>query len=302
MQSLSRGWSFLSEAWKMAFADKDLIKPSIYALFAGFFVTLVFVVPIGISVLLFGTNGIIARVVLGFFGILLVFAQYFVTYLFSAMTVYLIYGYLSEGDGRMDKAWAMVQREWLNILSLAAASTLVNLIRGAVRGNGRNRNPLRVWIAELISAVWTEATFLVLPAMVIEDANLAIGLKRATYIARNNLLLIGISTVGVGWITGAIGFVLAIVGLVLGGGLAFLIINLGGTSVPVIVVAVVLGVLLGAIPFMLASVINTYTSTAYHTCLFLWARDVEKSRAGQQAGIPVQIAAPAPLAAVLGQL
>ena len=71
---------------------------------------------------------------------------------------------------------------------------------------------------------------------------------------------------------------------------------------PVIVVAVVLGVLLGAIPFMLASVINTYTSTAYHTCLFLWARDVEKSRAGQQAGIPVQIAAPAPLAAVLGQL
>ena len=145
-----------------------------------------------------------------------------------------------------------------------------------------------------------------LPAMVIEDANLANGLKRATYIAKSNLLLIGISTVGVGWITGAIGFVLAIIGLLLGGGLAFIIISLGGTSVPVVVVAVVLGVLLGSIPFMIASVITRYTSTAYHTCLFLWARDVEKAQSGQQqTGIPVQfgqVGAPAPLAAVLGQL
>jgi len=29
MQSLTRGWSFLKEAWQMAFKDNDLIKPSI---------------------------------------------------------------------------------------------------------------------------------------------------------------------------------------------------------------------------------------------------------------------------------
>jgi len=27
MQSLSRGWSFMQQAWQMAFKDKDLIKP-----------------------------------------------------------------------------------------------------------------------------------------------------------------------------------------------------------------------------------------------------------------------------------
>ncbi len=27
MQSFSRGWSFLQQAWQMAFKDKDLIKP-----------------------------------------------------------------------------------------------------------------------------------------------------------------------------------------------------------------------------------------------------------------------------------
>ena len=41
MQSFARGWSFLKEAWSMAFKDKDLIKPSIYALLVGFVVSVV---------------------------------------------------------------------------------------------------------------------------------------------------------------------------------------------------------------------------------------------------------------------
>jgi hypothetical protein len=48
---------------------------------------------------------------------------------------------------------------------------------------------------------------------------------------------------------------------------------------------------------LVASVISTYTGTAYHTCLYIWARDAEKAQA---VGQPIQVAAPAPLAAVLG--
>jgi len=300
MQSLSRGWSFLTEAWKMALADKDLIKPSIYSLFVGFVVSLIGVIPIALAVLIFGTKGLIAQSILGLFGALLVFVQYAVTYIFSAMTVSLIYGYLSEGDGRMDKAWAMVQRDWLDLLSLAAASTLVSIVRNLIRGNGRNRNPIGEAIANLINTLWTEATYLVLPIMVIEDVNLKDGLQRATYIAKNNLLLIGISTVGVRWITGLIGLLLGAIGLVVGFGIAFPIISLAGDSTLLIVVAVILGVLAASVFFMLANIINTYTSTAYHTCLYLWARDVERAQASQQAGFPAQVAAPRPLAAVLG--
>ena len=43
MQSFSRGWSFLKEAWSMALKDKDLIKPSIMALIAGFIVSIIFI-------------------------------------------------------------------------------------------------------------------------------------------------------------------------------------------------------------------------------------------------------------------
>jgi len=41
---------------------------------------------------------------------------------------------------------------------------------------------------------------------------------------------------------------------------------------------------------MVASVISSYTMTAYNTCLFLWARDVEKAQAQ---GRSMQVTAPA---------
>jgi hypothetical protein len=296
MQSFSRGWNFLTQAWKMALADKDLIKPSIYTMIAGFIVSIIGIIPIALAALIFGTDGAIAQGILGLLGALLVFAQYSVTYVFSAMTVQLIYDYLTNGDGRMDRAWETVKRDWLDILSLAAASTLVNMVKNWVKGNGRNRNFIRESIANLIDTVWTEATFLVLPIMVIEDENLKDGLKRATYIAKNNLLLIGISAVGVSWVTGLIGFVFAVVGIGLGLAIAVPIISLAGSATPLVVVAVILGVLVASVFFMAANVIGSYTSTAYHTCLYLWARNAEQA---QEQGIPVAI--PAPLATVLGQ-
>ncbi|MEI6290160.1 MAG: DUF6159 family protein [Chloroflexota bacterium] len=294
MQSFSRGWNFLTQAWKMAAADGDLLKPSIYAMLVGFVVSLIGAIPIIISVVLLGMDSLIGRIVTGFFGVLLIFAQYAITYIFSAMTVKLIYDFLTSGDGQMDKAWEMVKRDWLDILTLAAASTLVNMIKNWVRGSGKNRNFIRESIANMIDTLWTEATFLVLPIMVLEDINLKDGLKRATYIVKNNLLLVGISTVGVRWVTGLIGFIFAIIGLGIGFGIAFPLISIAGDSTILIVIAIILAILAASVFFMAANVINSYTSTAYHTCLYLWARSTE------QAGQGVTAAIPAPLAAVLG--
>src|SRR5512143_1143634 len=122
MQSLSRGWSFLQQAWGMALKDRDLIKPSIFALIAGMIVSVIGLVPIIGAALIFPDSQI-GNGIIFVFGAILVFAQFVVSYIFSAMTVYLIYGYLAEGDGRMDKAWAIVSRDFLDILALAAAST-----------------------------------------------------------------------------------------------------------------------------------------------------------------------------------
>ncbi len=284
----------------MAFKDKDLIKPSIYAMIAGLIVTLIGIIPMIGAVLIIGDSGLLGRVVLVVLGALLVFAHYVVSYIFSGMTVYLIYGFLAEGDGRMDKAWAKVQREFWNIIALAAASTVVSVFTSQMRRAGNRRGGAGSMIGNavggLINTVWTQASYLILPAMMIEDANLATGVKRATQIAKGNLLLVGASAIGVRWITGLISFVLGAIGLVIGFGFGFGLVSLFNSTTVVLILGVAFGAMIFFAFAMAASVISSYTMTAYNTCLFLWAREVEKAQAQGQA---IQVAAPAPLAAAL---
>jgi membrane-anchored glycerophosphoryl diester phosphodiesterase (GDPDase) len=298
MQSFSRGWSFLKQAWGMAFKDKDLLKPSLYALIAGGIVTVIGIIPIAIAAFLTGGTDI-GNIVLAVMGALLMFVQFVVTYVFSGMTVYLIYGYLTQGDGRMDHAWAIVRRDFFDILTLAAASTAVGLIRNAAQRNRRGGMAANLarQATGLLETLWTEAAALVLPAMIIDDLNLKNGLQRVWKITKENLLLVGISTVGVRFVTGLIGFVFFVIGLILafavGGGLAFI----SGGSAAITVVGVVLGGLILFTFIMISSIFSSYTNTAYHTCLYIWAKEVEKATVEGRA--TAQIQAPAPLAAAL---
>ena len=298
MQSFSRGWSFLKQAWSMAFKDRDLLKPSIYALVAGMIVSVIGIIPIAIVAFLFSGSQF-GNIVMVILGAIMVFVQFVVSYVFSGMTAYLIYGYLSEGDGRMDKAWEIIRRDFFDLLTLAAASTVVNMIKNAANRNRRGglAAGLIRGAANLFEVLWTEASYLILPAMVIDDLNLKDGMQRVLNITKQNLLLIGVSTVGVRWVTGLIGFVLGFGGFMLalavGGGAVY---AAGGINF-LSVVGIAIAALIFFTFVVVASVVSSYTSIAYHTCLYIWARDVEKA---QTAGQPMQVRAPAPLAAVLG--
>src|SRR5689334_11084117 len=226
MQSFSRGWSFLKQAWGMAFKDRDLLKPSVYALIVGMIVSIIGIIPILIVAFVLGDSQV-GRILMGILGAILMFVQFVVTYIFSAMTIHLIYGYLTKGDGRMSEAWAIVRRDFVDILTLAAVSTLVGTLRSMAQNNRKNNVFAGVLRAALrtVEALWTEAALLVLPAMVIDNLNFKDSLNRILQITRENLLLIGISTVGVRWVTGLIGFVVGVIGFVLafavGGGIAY---------------------------------------------------------------------------------
>lgn len=305
MQSFSRGWSFLQQAWSMAFKDKDLIKPSIYALIVGSIVSIIGAIPIIITAVLFGDSGRIGQLLLAVMGAILVFVNFVVSYVFSGMTVYLIYEYLTTGNGRMDTAWSVVRRDFFDLVTLAAVSTVVNVIKNAARRN-RNRRGMAGIAATVLSSaagllevLWTEVSFLILPAMVIEDMNLADSAKRVAQIVKDNLLLVGISTVGVRAVTGLLGFLLGLVGLILGFGIGYAMIAILGTTTIGLILGIGLGLMIFLFSTMVASVLSSYTTTAYHTCLYLWARNVEVA---QTAGQPIRVSAPAPLAAVLGSI
>jgi hypothetical protein len=298
MQSFSRGWSFLKQAWQMAFNDRDLIKPSIYALIIGSVVSVIGSIPMIIVAFLIGDTGRIGQFILAAMGALLVFINFVITYVFSGMTVYLIYQYLTQGDGRMATAWSIVRRDFFDLVTLAAVSTGVNLLKNAARRNRRGgiAAGLVSAAAGLLEVLWTEAAFLILPAMVIEDMNLSNAARRVAQIVKDNLLLVGVSTVGVRAVTGLIGFLLGFGGALLGFAVGYGIVALLGTGALGLIFGIGLGVLIFLLFTMVGNVIGTYTSTAYHTCLYLWARNVEVA---QTEGQPVRVAAPAPLAAVL---
>ncbi len=297
MESFSRGWNFLKQAWGMAFKDKDLLKPSIYALVVGGIVSMIGIIPIVGAALLFSDTQF-GNIALAVLGAILMFVQFVITYIFSGMTIRLIYDYLTKGNADMRAAWSIVRRDFFDILTLAAVSTVVGMLRQAAQNN---RNSVGGSIARaatgLLEVLWTQAAVLILPAMVIDDLNLKEGAIRVGKIVKENLLLIGIGAIGVRFVTGLISFVLGAMALVLafaiGGGLAFA--SGGNTTISII------GIVIGAIVFftfvMLISVFSSYTNTAYHACLYIWARDVEKATA--EGRVPSQVQAPAPLAAVL---
>lgn len=294
--SIRRGFGFLQQAAGMAAKDPDLLKPSIYALIVGGIATLICAVPIGAMTIWMGDQDL-GKVILFVLGAITLFVQYAISYLFAGMTVRLVHDYLTQGDGRMDQAWAAVRRDFFDILTLAGVSVLVKLVEGFLRGKKGKRNPIGEMLAGVLDALWTVATYFVLPAMILEDLDLWKALKRATQIIKDNLLLVAVTEIGVGTVVGLIGFLLFLLALALGGGLFYLIGALTQWSTAGIVIGVVAGVLVAGAIIIVVTVLSSYVTTAYHTCLFLWARQVEQARARgvADAGVP----APAPLAALI---
>lgn len=289
-ESIKRGFGFLGQAIDLARKDSDLVKPSFFGLAASALVAIVGAVPL-LALALLGGGSDIARYGLYLLSALLIFAQYATAYVFSGMTAFLVYEYLTQGDGRLDDAWRIVRRNWLGLVSLAAATTVIKLLEGVLRGNGNRRNAAGGLFASVLDAVWTTGTYFILPAMVIEDLNLPQALKRATYIVKNNLLLVAVTEVGVSTVVGLAGFVLGLVAVALA---VLVFLALFNAS---LVAAILVAVLVAGLPIALITAFTAYVTTAYHTCLFLWAREAEKA---VQQGQTVQSARmPAPLAAVL---
>jgi hypothetical protein len=291
--SIKRGFGFLGQAIDLARKDRDLLKPSFISLVVSAIVSVIGAVPL-IIVAVLGGGSEFTQYILYVLGALVIFAQYIVAYIFSGMTAYLIYGYLTQGDGRLDHAWAIVRRDALDIASLAAASTVVKLVENALRGGRRGRgNVAGGVLASILDTVWTTATYFVLPAMVIEDLNLPRALKRATYIIKNNLLLVAVTEIGVSTVVGLVGFLLVLAALAVGVVIFVVLVNVH------LILALAVAVPVAGLLIAVITAFTSYVTTAYHTCLFLWAREAERAVGHGQTVHSAPV--PAPLAAVLGR-
>lgn len=285
-ENIFRGFSFIKESFRLISKDRDLIKPSIFSIFFGIFFTVITGITIYLSTALMPQELVYILVFLVLLG------EYYISYFFTGMTAFLVYDYFKDGDATMSEAWAAAKKNAGTLFYLSIISAIIKVVTGVLRGkSGRERGVgggLADMVIGFIERVWTVATYFIIPSIVIEDRDLNGAVARATDIMQKHLLPIGVGEIAVGFVTGLltlIGFIAAIV-------LGFVI--FGAMSGANAVAGALIAIVVAAVIIVLVIALSMYITTAYHTCLFLWARSVE------DAGAAGTVKPPAPIANTLG--
>jgi hypothetical protein len=263
--SFSKGWSFIKAAFAMAKENKKLLAPSLYQVLAGIVYFAIWVV------ILIALNPHWSKATWAVVSAIATFGSFLIFYFFCGMTVNMIDVHLrggtpSLGDGARDSG-----KNFLAIEMFARAARNNDSIVGKI-------------IAGIVEAIWTTMAFLLLPAIIIEDAGFGQAMSRVRELHKGNFLLIGIGEVGVRLVTGLIGFVWFL--------LIFLVVYLAFRALPP-TPALVVAFIAGGSMLALYVAFSNYLRMAYYTCLYLWAADVE--RMGREAPAPL------PLAIALGR-
>lgn len=272
--SMSKGWSFIKEAFKMASQERTLLKPSLYLVLVSVLYFFIWVgVLIGTDFDFENNQGTSAII-----GAACTFGSFLIFYFFCGMTVNMVDAHLAGQKPSVSEAFRDARQNVAAICTLALVSTIVDMIVRAFRGNGEGGNLLGRIVAGIVESIWTVVTFLLLPAIIIEDISLGQALKRVRSLHKGHFLLVGIGEIGVRAITGLIGFVVI---LIVFGVVYVSLDTIGGTF------GVVLAIGLGGTILTLFAAFNVFVRMAYYTCLYLWARSVENEGHGAPPPLPL---------------
>ncbi|VVB94171.1 Uncharacterised protein [uncultured archaeon] len=285
LENIFKGFSFIKESFSLIAKDAELIKPSIYSIFAAIFFTIFSVI------VLFFLQPVMPTGIFYILVFLVLLGDYYISYFFTGMTAFLVYDFFKDGKATMSDAWAATKKNALTLFYLSIISAIIYIITSVLRRRERERGGVGGGITDMIlgfiESVWTVATYFIIPAIVIEDRDIKGAVARAADIMKKNLLPIGVGEIAVGLVTGILSFIGIIVAIIIGVMLFTAIGAVTGALVAILVAAVLI---------ILVAALSMYITTAYHTCLFLWARDVESAKLGA----PGTVRPPVPIANAMG--
>ena len=273
-KSLSTGWRFIKQAFVMAKEDRALLKPSIYLVVVSILYFVAFVaVLVAIDIDFEQSPGLGSLLCAG-----ATLGSFVIFYFFCGMTVNMVDVHIAGGEPSLKEAYLDARHNFFAILWMAIISTIVNLLANAIRGDDGGGIIGRI-VAGIIESIWTILTYLMLPAIIIEDCSMREALRRVRELHKGNMLLIGIGEIGVRGVTNLIGFVVFLLIFAV----AYVsIVNIEGTT------GVVIAITVGGTLFALFAAFSTYVRMAYYTCMYLWAKDVQVK--GHDAPAPLPLA------------
>jgi hypothetical protein len=271
-KSMSQGWSFIKASFAMAGENRKLLAPSVYLIlisivyFVGWVGALIAIDPQWSD-----TTWVVVSAIA-------TFGSFLIFYFFCGVTVNMIDVHLKGGTPSVGDGVKDAGKNFLAIVFLALVSTVIEMFARAARNNESIVGRI---IAGIVEAIWTVLAFLLLPAIIIEDASFGQAMKRVRALHKGHMMLIGIGEVGVRLVTNLIGFIwwLAIFAVVYFSFTAF------STTT-----ALVISFVVGGTMFALFAAFSVYVRMAYYTCLYLWAADVEAKGESAPAPLPLAIA------------
>lgn len=200
---------------------------------------------------------------------------YFIDYFCNGMTASLIAQQVTTGQTSMDEALAQTKKSAGGIVMFAAISALFDLL---VSFTDR-RSLVGKIVSQIVYMVWTTATYVVMPAMVLEGVSFGQAFSRSKELMKQDPTQVGSGVLGIGIVNWVIN-------------LAFFFVAFQGAGVLANIHPVV-GAFFFFFVFNLAWAVTGFLKITYFTCFYLWAKQCE-----EQGSADVELA-PAPLAAAL---
>jgi hypothetical protein len=202
------------------------------------------------------------------------FLLYFIDYACNSITCSLMYDYGTTGAATMDTALPRVKRALPGIMTFAAVSALLDL----ATTYARERHDL---VAKLLlrglRAIWTTATYVIMPALVIEGVGFGAAFKRSKALMDHDPTGVGAGIVAMSltsYLVAAVCFPLA-----------WVVMRALGYIHPAI------GALGGMLIVNLYWAVSGWMKIAYSTCFYMWARECERTGATDHALAPLPLRA-----------
>ena len=272
--SFFRVFGFMGQVLGMLKDNPMLLAPVALNLAIAVPVNIVFAIALAIAPIEYQGLVYMASMVFG------LTALYFIDYFAGGLTASMVYDQVTTGKASLGPAVGRTLRASPGILVFAAVSGILDLLSHLAsqrEGIFRIIGPI---VLMIIRTIWTTATYVIMPALVVEQQGFFAALKRSKGLMENDPTQVGVGIVGMGLVTWLLSAV---------------------TLVPAYGVANVLSGVhysLGIIAFFTMTnifwAVSGYLKAVYYTCFYLWAVECERNQSASPE------LAPAPLRNVIG--
>lgn len=205
---------------------------------------------------------------------------YFIDYFAGGLTASMVYDQVTTGNAQLGPAFSRTLRASPGILIFAIVSAILDFLTQLASQRSGIWRIIGPIMLSIIRMVWTTATYVIMPALVVEGQGFFAALKRSKGLMENDPTQVGVGIVGMGLVT----WLLSAVTIVP----AYMAMNILSGISPV------LGILAFFTLTNLFWSVSGYLKAVYYTCFYLWAVECER----QHSASP-QLA-PAPLRNVIG--